>query len=262
MWEKPTERERAAGVRLSRLLEKVIYSDRRVAKVRQEAPGGRLHGRGQVQRAAQKAAGQRATAEGWTVKKRTHVDEPKMRIGVMLDVSGSMNAQARIAGSMAYALGNAVERSDGEFGMTLFGRSVLGLIKPGQKIDKAPRISAHCGWENFTPAFHALDDVLDLVDGDGLRVLVLLSDGVFVKDDQKRAADAIIPMLADKGVIVVHVDIDGDLASGRFAHYNPAHNNPFPPVVISRHMDPVDAVNVIGQHIIASVKKFKAAGAA
>lgn len=260
-WQKPTERERAAGVRLARLFEKVIYSDRRVAKVKQEAPGGRLHGRGQVQRAAQKAAGQHASAEGWVVKKRTHVDEPKIRVGVMLDVSGSMSAQAAIAGSLAYALGNAVERNDGEFGMVLFGREILGVIKPGQKIDRAPRISAHCGWENFAPALYALDETLDLVDGDGLRVLVLLSDGVFVHNDQEKAADALIPLLASKGVIVVHVDIDGNLVMGHHDHYNPSHFNPFPPVVVSREMDPVEASNLIGQHIIESVKKFKGVAA-
>lgn len=256
-WRKPTDKERAAGVRLSRLLEKVIYSDRRVAKVKQEAPGGRLHGRGQVQRVAQKAAGQRPTALGWSVKKRTHVEEPKIRVGVMLDVSGSMNAQAKIAGSLAYAMGNAVERVGGEFGMVLFGSDVLGLIKPGQKLDVAPEISAHCGWEYFSKAFYALDSEMELVDGEGLRVLVLLSDGVFVQGSEEAAADAILPMLAAKGVVIIHVDIDGEVLSGRYSIYNPRHLNPYQPVTISRRMDPVKAVNVIGEHLLDSIKKYK-----
>jgi len=261
-WRKPTDRERAAGVRLSRMLEKVIYSDRKTAKVRQVEPGGRLNGRGQVQRIAQKRAGQRPTAMGWTAKKRTHVDEPKIKVGVMLDVSGSMSAQAAIAGSMAYAMGNAVERVGGEFGMVLFGNDILGLVKPGQKLDLAPDIDASCGWENFVPAFHAIDSAMDLIDGDGLRVLILLSDGVFVQDSQKHAADAIFPMLVSKGVVLIHVDIDGDVMSGRFAEYNPRHNNPLMPVEVSRRMDPVKAVNVIGEHLLDSIKKFKSAGAA
>lgn len=256
-WRKPTDKERAAGVRLSRTLEKVIYSDRRVAKVKQEAPGGRLHGRGQVQRVAQKAAGQRPTAQGWVVKKRTHVDEPKIRVGVMLDVSGSMNAQAKIAGSLAYAMGNAVERVGGEFGMTLFGSDVLGLIKPGQKLDVAPEIQAACGWEYFSKAFYALDSEMDLVDGEGLRVLVLLSDGVFVQGSEEAAADAILPMLASKGVVVIHVDIDGDVISGRYEMYNPRHHNPYQPVTISRRLDPVKAVEIIGEHLLDSIKRYK-----
>ncbi len=261
-WRKPTDKERAAGVRLSRLLEKVIYSDRKVAKVRQVAPGGRLHGRGQVQRVAQKAAGQRPTAAGWVAKKRTHVDEPKVRVGVLLDVSGSMSAQARIAGSMAYAMGNAVERVGGEFGMVLFGTDILGLVKPGQKLDVAPDITASCGWENFSKAFYALDHEMDLVDGDGLRVLVLLSDGVFVQGSEEKAADAILPMLASKGVVIIHVDIDGDVVNGRYEMYNPRHNNPFQPVTISRRMDPVAAVYLVGEHLLDSIKKFKSSGAA
>ena len=261
-WRKPTDRERAAGVRLSQLLERAVYTDRRVAKVRQVEPGGRLHGRGQVQRAAQRAAGQRAVAAGWVAKKRTHVDEPKFRVGVMLDVSGSMSAQAAIAGSMAYAMGNAVERVGGEFGMTLFGNDVLGLIKPGQRLDVAPQINAGCGWEYFSNGFYALDEALDLVDGEGLRVLILLSDGVFVKDSEERAADAIFPMLVSKGVILLHVDIDGVASGGGYEIYNPRHNNPIPPVVIKRRTDPVDAVNIIGQHLLDSIKKFKSAGAA
>lgn len=256
-WRKPTDKERAAGVRLSRLLEKVIYSDRRVAKVKQEAPGGRLHGRGQVQRVAQKAAGQRPTALGWSVKKRTHVEEPKIRVGVLLDVSGSMNAQAAIAGSLAYAMGNAVERVGGEFGMALFGTDVLGLIKPGQKLDVAPEIQASCGWEYFSKAFYALDSEMELVDGEGLRVLVLLSDGVFVQSSEEAAADAILPMLAAKGVVIIHVDIDGDVISGRYEMYNPRHYNPYQPVTISRKMDTVKAVNVIGEHLLDSIKKYK-----
>jgi hypothetical protein len=256
-WRKPTDRERAAGVRLSRLLEKVIYSDRRTAKVKQEMPGGRLHGRGQVQRVAQKATGQRPTALGWTVKKRTHVDEPKVRVGVMLDVSGSMGAQAAIAGSLAYAMGNAVERVGGEFGMVLFGDSVLGLIKPGQKLDVAPDIDAACGWENFSKAFYALDSEMDLVDGEGLRVLVLLSDGVFVNDSERALADAVLPMLASKGVVIIHVDIDGDVIGSHYTEYNPRHNNPYPPVTISRRMDTVKAVNLIGEHLLESIKRYK-----
>jgi hypothetical protein len=232
-----------------------------VAKVKQETPGGRLHGRGQVQRVAQKAAGQRPTALGWSVKKRTHVDEPKIRVGVMLDVSGSMSAQAKIAGSMAYAMGNAVERVGGEFGMVLFGTDVLGLIKPGQKLDVAPEIQASCGWEYFSKAFYALDNEMDLVDGEGLRVLVLLSDGVFVQGSEEKAADAILPMLASKGVVIIHVDIDGDVIGSRYEMYNPRHFNPYMPVTISRKMDPVKAVNLIGEHLLDSIRKFKATAA-
>lgn len=256
-WRKPSDRERAAGVRLSRLLEKVIYSDRRVAKARQVEPGGRMHGRGQVQRAAQKAAGQHASAAGWVAKKRTHVDEPRIRVGVMLDVSGSMHRQAAIAGSLAYAAGNAVERVGGDFAMTIFGENAQGLIKPGQKLEQAPVIAAVDGWENFTDGFHALDGALDLVNGDGLRVLILLSDGVFVKAPEMAKADAVLPMLANKGVVIIHVDLDGNASEGYFSGYNPKHNSPYPTVVIPSRTDAVAAVNIIGEHLLDSIKKFK-----
>jgi uncharacterized membrane protein YgcG len=256
-WRKPTDKERAAGVRLSRLLEKVIYTDKRVTKVKQVAPGGRMLGRGQVARVAERAAGQHATSAGWTVKKRGMSDTPKMKVAVALDVSGSMSKQAEIAGSLAYAVGNAVERTGGDFAMALFGREVLGLVKAGQKLDVVPVINASCGWENFEPAFFALDDDLSLVDSDGLRVLILLSDGVFVHEDQAKAADAILPMLASKGVVIVHVDIDGVATAGPYSGYNPTHHNPYPALVIPRKTDALTAANLIGETLVQLVKQAK-----
>jgi hypothetical protein len=261
-WRQPTDRERAAGVNMSRLLEKVIYSDRRVAKVRQVQPGGRMYGRGQVQRVAEKRAKQQPHAAGWVVKKRTHTDEPKINVGVMLDVSGSMGAQARLAGSLFYALGNAVERVGGDFAGTLFGFEVFGLVEPGERITLAPQISASCGTEAFGDGFAALDGVLDLISTDGLRVLILLSDGVFVNREDAALADSIIPMLVAEGVYVLHVDIDGTATSGTYAHYNPRHNNPIPPLAVSRDEDPVEVTTKIGNMLIELVRKFKAAPAA
>ena len=63
-------------------------------------------------------------------------------------------------------------------------------------------------------------------------------------------------------MILIHVDIDGVTSHGGYEMYNPRHNNPIPPVVVKRRTDPVDAVNIIGQHLLDSIKKFKSAGAA
>ena len=261
LWRDPTMQERSAGMTLSRLMEKVMYSDRQTTRVRQEAPGGRLYSRGAMARAAQRAAGQRATAPAWDVRKRSHTDEPKLRVGVMLDVSGSMGAQARIASSLAYVVGNAVERNDGSFAMTLFGFKAKGVYRPGQRVDKVAEVRPADGTENFTDGFNSLDSMLDLVDGDGLRVLVLISDGVFVNSADAKYADAVLPMLAAKGVVVLHIDVDGETVSGRWPGYNPQHNNPYPPVIVSRRDDPVKVAKTVGEQLIALVRKYKGTAA-
>lgn len=256
-WRDPSTEERTAAQQLSRKMENVTYTDRRVAKVRQEAPGGRLYSRGVVARDAQRATGQRPTAPAWTVKKRTHTDTPKLRVGVMLDISGSMGAQARIASSLSYIVGNAVDRIGGDFGMVLFGQTAKGVYRPGQKVDKVVQVSPGCGTEAFTKGFNALDGMMELVDASdgGLRVLVLISDGVFVDHRDAKYADATLPMLASKGVIVLHIDVDGITKDARLAEYGARHNNPFEPLVVSRHTDPVKVAAKVGDHLITLVKK-------
>jgi hypothetical protein len=254
-WRDPSTEERAAAMKLSRLMEKVVFTDRRVEKIRQEAPGGRLHARGAMQRVSQKRTGQRPTAEAWDVKKRTHTDSPKMKVGVMLDISGSMSAQARIASSLSYIVGNAVDRSEGDFAMVLFGDTAKGVYRPGQKVDKVVAVNPGCGTEAFAAGFNALDSLMRLIDSEGLRVLILISDGVFVDHADAKYADAVLPMLHSKGVVVIHIDVDGTTKGGRFAEFNPRHNNPQEPLIVRRHDDPVKVATQVGEYLIKLVKK-------
>ncbi len=259
----PSAAERAAATLFAAALSKVRHFEPARTKVKTRMPGKRLNGRGAVARRVEEAQGRVPTAPQWINTKRAMTDEPPLKIGVAVDVSGSMNALAEPLALTAFIVGNGVEKAGGEYAQVVFGNTATGVVKAGRKVTKVPFVRPMDGMEAIKPAVLALDSELDLIDGEGIRILIVASDGCFVSDDQQRWADVMFPKMVEKGVILLHPDFEGgDLGAGYYNAYNPRHNNPIPPVVMPTHATPQEQARFLGNEIIKIVERYAPKAAA
>jgi hypothetical protein len=172
----PTPAEHSAAVILARELEKARYRDRVETEVMGQIPPGRLRTREAVLGQAQLATGQVVTAEPWRQVHRRHVEDPKLRIGVMVDISGSMRSAMEPMAVTAWLLAEAGYRIQAQVAQVYYGNSAFPTLKPGQRLPKVVVRSATDGTERFDQAFKALDGKLELLQGTGARLLVICSD--------------------------------------------------------------------------------------
>jgi hypothetical protein len=213
--------------------------------------------RGALTRSAQKATGQRPTAEQWRHTVTAVTDEPKLRVGLLTDISGSMSDAAEPMGSTAFVVGNAVERIGGLFGSAVFGVGVYGVVAPHERIDVVPVVNPADGWENIQQGFYALDYVLDLLDGDGVKILVLATDGRLVHPEQLAFGQTMIQLCEKAGVTVLHLDFTG--TAGRYDSSHSTRLGNKTPLVDVQDKSPRDVAGVLGEALIKGVRQFYAA---
>jgi hypothetical protein len=178
----PKPVERAAANTVGEMLERARYHDRVVDHASSEAPPGRLRNRQAMLADVQRGSGQMVTAEPWATKKRRHIQDPTLDVGIMVDISGSMSAAMEPMAVTAWVFSEAVRRIEGRAAMVYYGGDVFPVLKAGQHLDKVRVYSAPDGTEEFDDAFQALDGELNLLHGSGARLLVIVSDCQYRKD--------------------------------------------------------------------------------
>lgn len=188
---KPEGVERAGAVLLSQMLEKAKYVERSVTEINSVIPQGRLRPRALVQKKALEAKGVRSAVAPWTSKKRKHTDDPTLKIGVMVDISGSMGGAMETMASVAWILSEAGRRVQAKTAMVYYGSGVFPTLKVGQHLSEVNVYSAPDGTEKFGEAYKALDGTLGLTFTDGVRLLVIVSDGHYVSTESENAKKAI-----------------------------------------------------------------------
>ena len=252
----PAQHERAAGTLFARALAKVVAVDPFRTKVPMDKPGKRLRGRAAVQRRVQEAQGRVPTAKQWEGKHRAMGDDVPVTVGLVTDVSGSMNALAEPLAVTSYIVGNGVEKAGGTFASVVFGSKATGVVKAGRKVKNVPLVHPADPWENIKDAMLAIDGELGIVDGEGVRILFVASDGMFVKPEQKAYADKHWPLWESKGVIVIHLDFErGWVLRNASGNYNPRHNLKRMPVQVDPDLDAAQIAKQLGDIVIAEVKK-------
>lgn len=210
----PREEERIAAVTISKELEKAKYHDRVEIEMNHQAPPGRLKTRAMVQSQALKVKGVRSTVEPWRRTTRKHTVDPSLTVGVMVDISGSMNPAMEPMATTAWVMSEATRRVQGKVAMVYFGNDVFPTLKPGEHLKEVKVYSARDGVHHFDKAFKALDGGLKLLDGQGARLLVIASDGHYNYEEIDRARYW-LKQCADKGVAVLWLPFD----SGNSAEY-------------------------------------------
>jgi hypothetical protein len=183
----PSGLERAAAVKIANMLERAKYRERDEKEVTSILPPGRLRSRAMVQEAAYKARGSMMHAQPWKRTVRKHTDDPTLNVGVMVDISGSMADAMQPMAVTAWAMSEAVRRVQGRCAMVYYGSGVFPTLKPGQHLPDVNVYTAPDGTEKFDKAFKALDGSLNLLNGTGARLLVVVSDGCYTPEETVKA---------------------------------------------------------------------------
>ena len=207
----PAEPERAAAARLGRALRKAGVRERIETRTTSVAPPGRLNLRAAITRDAQRAAGSIPTAEPWTATSRRHAPNPPLKVGIAVDVSGSMSAATGPVASAAWILSHATRYAgpDNASATVAFGEQVTAITRPGKPPAQVPEFRAACGTERVSEAIDALDGILDLSSPGAARLLVIVSDGQFVGYGEMQGARARVARLTKAGCAVLWLDLFG-----------------------------------------------------
>jgi hypothetical protein len=96
--------------------------------------------------------------------------------------------------------------------MVYYGSDVFATLKPNQRLPEVNVYSATDGTEKFDKAFKALNGKLDLLHGDGARMLVIASDGQYTGEERAKARDW-LKRASDSGVAVLLLDFDNSPSS-------------------------------------------------
>jgi len=200
----PTGAERASAVQIAKALEKAKYRERSVHVRKHQAPQGRLIARNAVQNKAMESMGLRGELPAWKSKTRKHTDDPTLKIGVMVDISGSMGSAMESMGTTAWVLSEAGRRIQAETAMIYYGSGVFPTLRRGQRLSEVSIYTAPDGTEKFAEAWEALDGELGLTFTDGVRLLVIVSDGNYTPK-QTESAKQILQECKRNGVAVLWI---------------------------------------------------------
>ena len=207
----PAEPERAAAARLGRALRKAGVRERIETRTTSAAPPGRLNLRAAITRDAQRAAGSIPTAEPWSATSRRHAPNPPLKVGIAVDVSGSMSAATGPVASAAWILSHATRYAgpDNASATVAFGEQVTAITRPGKPPSQVPQFRATCSTERVSEAIDALDGILDLTSPGAARLLVIVSDGGFVGYGEMEGARDRVARLTKAGCAVLWLDLFG-----------------------------------------------------
>ncbi len=235
----PSSKERIAAVTVGNLLERAKYRDRSETEIKSVLPPGRLRTRAMVQGAALRSRGIQSTVEPWRRTARKQTDDPTLNVGILVDISGSMGSAMEPMATTAWVLSEAVRRVQGRAAMVYFGTGVFATLKAGEHLKQVNVYTAPDGTERFDQAFRALDGSLNLINGEGARLLVVVSDGYYVSDESRKAQQHVAEC-ARNGVGVLWMPFT------RHATYanNIVGNNG---KVLDGEFDPADAASLIGR---------------
>ena len=200
----PKPDERASAVKIAEMLDKAKYRERSVHTRKTHAPLGKLNIRNAVQNSAMKSKGLRGELPAWKSKSRKHTDDPTLKIGVMVDISSSMSSAMDAMATTAWVLSEAGRRIQAQTAMVYFGQDVFATLKVGQKLEEVSVWSASDGTEVFGKGFSALNGTLGLTYSDGVRMLVVVSDGNYTTDESAKAKE-IITECEKNGVAVLFI---------------------------------------------------------
>lgn len=200
----PNANERSSAVKIGQMLEKAKYRERSITVVKSHEPSGRLKTRVAIQNEALKSKGVRDLAPAWRKTTRKQTDDPTLSLGIMVDISGSMSSAMESMATTAWVLSEAGRRIQAKTAMVYYGNDVFPTLKVGQKLDKVSVYSAPDGTERFDKAFKALDGSLNLTYGDGVRILVVVSDGNYTNTETENAK-AVMKSCEQNGVAVLFI---------------------------------------------------------
>jgi hypothetical protein len=231
----PTGAEKAAAGQLARGLRAAAYRERTVTVTASASPPGRLSMRGALARDAQRAAGATPTAQPWITTQRRHTPSPPLRVGIAVDVSGSMGAATGPIASAAWivAKATALTDPDSRSATVAYDYRVTAITAPGHVPTRVTEFDAEGFGHSLDAAIDALQVGLELDRPGRGRLLVIVSDGYYAPAEAARAA-ARITALNKTGCAVLWLDFEDD-------------SLPLPGTALVHLTDPTQAAAAIAQ---------------
>jgi hypothetical protein len=206
----PCDDEAGAARRLTRALREATAGQRAATTVTSRIPPGRLRMGKALSASAQRAAGAVPTAEPFTRTRSRRVPAPPLRVGIACDISGSMGAFAGPVASAAWILARAAGHLPAaQTASVLFGKGVYALTRPGEIPAKVTDFRATASSESACRAIDALDGALSLGSGGTARLLVIVSDAMFVAPGEPAGVQQRITRLHHAGCGVIIVTPEG-----------------------------------------------------
>jgi hypothetical protein len=175
--EAPTNADIARSRAIYVAIEKAQFRDISRTVIASQLPPGRLSIRQTMNRAAQIASRQEITATPWNQTRRREIDNPPITLAIATDASGSMGIYQREVSSFTWAFANAVSRLKGKVGAVAWNIESHELIAPNKRYEKIPVSNATGGSTGLPNAIYALDGLMNLSFGEGVRVLAIITDG-------------------------------------------------------------------------------------
>ncbi|MGW2397116.1 hypothetical protein ACWCYY_11240 [Kitasatospora sp. NPDC001664] len=207
---KPTTAEQTAAGQLSRALRAAAYRERAEERSTSPTPPGRLNMRAALARDAQRASGSVPTAEPFTHIRRRSTATPPLRVGIAVDVSGSMSAACEPVASAAWIVARAAAMTgpDSRTATVAYDSHLTALTRPTHRAPaQVTTFRASGGSHSLGDALDALDHGLDLSRPGAGRLLVIVTDAVYTPDE---TADAVtrIQRLGVAGCAVLQLTLD------------------------------------------------------
>ncbi len=187
---RPTAAEQSAAARLSRALRAAAYRERTEEKTTSPTPPGRLNMRQALARDAQRAAGSIPTAEPFTHTRRRSSPTPPLRVGIAVDVSGSMSAACGPVASAAWIVARAAALTDPDSrtATIAYDMNLTALTRPTHRApERVTTFNANGGNHNLYAALDALDHGLDLSRPGTGRLLVIVTDAQYTDHETAQA---------------------------------------------------------------------------
>ncbi|MEY9949593.1 hypothetical protein [Kitasatospora sp. GAS1066B] len=191
---RPTAAEQTAAARLSRALRAAAYRERTEERTTSPTPPGRLNMRQALARDAQRAAGSIPTAEPFTHTRRRNSPTPPLRVGIAVDVSGSMSAACGPVASAAWIVARAAALTDPDSrtATIAYDHDLTALTRPTHRApDRVTTFDANGGSHNLGDAIDALDHGLDLSRPGTGRLLVIVTDAQYTSGETAQAVTRI-----------------------------------------------------------------------
>lgn len=206
---RPTAAEKSAAARLSRALRAAAYRERTEEQTTSPTPPGRLNMRAALARDAQRAAGAIPTAEPFTHTRRRNSPTPPLRVGIAVDVSGSMRAACKPVASAAWIVARAAALTDPDSltATIAYDRNLTALTRPTHRApERVTQFDATGGHHNLGDAIDALDHGLDLSRPGAGRLLVIVTDAVYTGDETAQAVSR-VKQLTTAGCAVLQLTL-------------------------------------------------------
>jgi hypothetical protein len=188
----PTVEERRGMVLLAERLEQADFRARTVSRGTSESPPGRLRQTAMDLESAAELGIPPTRTDIFAVRRRKADFRPPLTVGLMTDVSGSMSQTVEALCTTQWMLSNAVQRIHGRTASMFFGIGHYRGLRLGERQDTVDVWNASDGHEKPFGAFGALDAQLDLLGGEGARLLVIATDARWSQPDQVKRMKKVV----------------------------------------------------------------------